>query len=258
MGLPIMGAGGIADVAVGVGIGVAGLAGATIPAMLRCMDLDALGLVYFDFNPEQIVMRRQPKLQQAPSTGAAAGRPAVAIADPPTINLKTLLIGWDTKMRVDTLLAWTAPPAGLATMIAGALGADINSTKLPDLTFQWGPPMVGFMYTVNLTNVSAQYTRFDSTGIPIRAMVTIDMKVLPSDLFGALPTNPTSGGLPGRNTHLVRENESLQSIAQQYYGKPGVWRKIAEINGITDPRRVRPGTTLYLPAASELSPAGSR
>jgi nucleoid-associated protein YgaU len=118
--------------------------------------------------------------------------------------------------------------------------------------------MVGFMYTVNLTTVDVKYNRFDSTGIPIRAEVNLQMKVLPDDLLGALPTNPTSGGLPGRNTHLVREDESLQSIAQQYYGRPGVWRKIAEINGITNPRRLRPGTNLYLPGPGELTPAGSR
>jgi nucleoid-associated protein YgaU len=32
-----------------------------------------------------------------------------------------------------------------------------------------------------------------------------------------------------------------------------MWRKIAEINGITDPGRVRPGTTVYLPGPGELT-----
>jgi len=258
MGLPIMGGGGIADMAVGVGVGVAALAGANIPGMLRCMDLDALGLVYFDFNPSEITVRRKSPTQNSSSMSASSSRPTPLVAQPPTISMKLLLIGWDTKMRADTLLAWAAPPRGLITAIVGALGGAIDSPKLPDVPFQWGPPMVGFMYTVNITSVDVKYNRFDSTGIPIRAEVSLEMKVLPNDLLGALPTNPTSGGLPGRNTHLVRENESLQSIAQQYYGKPGVWRKIAEINGITDPRRLRPGRNLYLPAPAELSPSGAR
>jgi nucleoid-associated protein YgaU len=55
----------------------------------------------------------------------------------------------------------------------------------------------------------------------------------------------------------VRQGESLASIAQKHYGRPGMWRTIAEINGIHDPGRVRPGTTVFLPGPAEI-PAGSR
>lgn len=257
VGMALGGAGGALDIAAGVGIGIAAAAGANIPGMIRCMDPAALGLVYFDFNPQEIKMSKKPNKQPIPNTKSSVNAPKIAVDQPPTITLKVTLIGWDTKMRVDTLFAWCSPPRGLLTAIAGLLGAQISTTTIPNLTFQWGPPMVGFMYTVNLKSVDASYKRFDHMGIPIRAEVQIVMDVLPNDLLGALPTNPTSGGLPGRNTHLLRENESLQSIAQQYYGKPGLWRKIAEINGITDPRRVRPGTTVYLPSPAEL-PAGQR
>src|SRR3954451_3460408 len=122
MGLPIMGGGGIADMAVGVGVGVAALAGANIPGMLRCMDLDALGLVYFDFNPSEITVRRKSPTQNSSSMSASSSRPTPLVAQPPTISMKLLLIGWDTKMRADTLLAWAAPPRGLITAIVGALG----------------------------------------------------------------------------------------------------------------------------------------
>jgi nucleoid-associated protein YgaU len=108
------------------------------------------------------------------------------------------------------------------------------------------------MYTVNFTSVTANYTRFHTSGIPIRADLTLKMTVKPS-LFGSIPTNPTSGGLPGRSTHMMRSGESLQSIAHSYYGRPGLWRKIAEINGIDNPSRVRPGTTVFLPSAAELT-----
>jgi nucleoid-associated protein YgaU len=247
---------GAASVAAGVGIGIAQAAGAPIPAMIRCLDPTALGLVLFDFNPDQITMSRRPQGGNRPKHQGGSTGYILAQSDPATLALKGIVFtGETTKLRVDTLLAWVGPPSGLATMISALAGIPISSTP-PVVTFQWGPPLLGFMYSVILTNVSATYTRFHSSGIPIRAELTLDMQVQPS-LLGSIPTNPTSGGLPGRTTHLIREGESLHSVAQQRYGKPGAWRRIAEINGITDPRKVRPGTTIFLPGEGELRTAAS-
>jgi nucleoid-associated protein YgaU len=70
--------------------------------------------------------------------------------------------------------------------------------------------------------------------------------------------NPTSGGQPGRRTHTVGQGETLQSIATANYGTPALWRRIAEVNGIDDPTRVRPGTTVYLPNGDELTAGSAR
>jgi hypothetical protein len=245
---------GAAGLAAGIGIGIAQAAGAPIPAMIRCTDPTALGLVWFDFNPDQISMSRQPKGSNYPRHNGGSTGYILAQSDPEKIDIKGITFtGETTKLRVDTLLSWAGPPAGLATMISALAHIPIR-TDLPDLTFQWGPPLLGFMYDVKMSSVSATYTRFHSSGIPIRAEVTLSMQVQPS-LLGQMPTNPTSGGLPGRSTHLMREGESLHSVAQQRYGKPGAWRRIAEINGITDPMRVRPGTTIFLPGEGELAEA---
>jgi Contractile injection system tube protein/LysM domain len=251
MTLAAIGAG--ANIVGGIGIGIAAMAGAQIPAMIRCTDPTALGLVYFDLNPDNITMSRSAKTGTKPNAQGGASPRVLQKSDPPTIQLtKCIMYGEDTKMRADTLLAWCAPPQGLITALVGLLG--VTNSNQPTVTFQWGPPMLGFMYDALVTKADVKYTRFHSSGIPIRAEVNVTLKVQPS-LLGSLPTNPTSGGLPGRTTHLVRENESLQSIAQQHYSRPGLWRKIAEINGIDNPQRLRPGTTVFLPGAGELEPA---
>jgi hypothetical protein len=257
MAIGVGDAGGALDMAAGIGIGVAAMAGASIPATIRCIDPTALGLVYFDFNPDKITIARQAKTGTRPSKNGGSSNRSFMSSDQPTISIsKATFVGEDTKMRIDTLLAWTSVPTGLLTALVGLLG--VTQTKQPEVTFQWGPPMLGFMYTATVQKVSANYTRFHSSGIPIRAEVDITLNTTPSLLAStATLTNPTSGGLPGRSTHLVRENESLQGIAQQHYGRPGLWRKIAEINGIHDPSRVRPGITIFLPGPSEL-PAGAK
>ncbi|WP_158893764.1 LysM peptidoglycan-binding domain-containing protein [Amycolatopsis anabasis] len=231
--------------------------GARVPAMLRCLDVTALGVVLFEFNPKEISFQRTASVGSYPSMGPQAGTPGGA--SPPVtrrvpgsqIRLQGVVFqGLDTKSRCDTLLTWMSPSTGFLGQLMALAGVNL-ATDPPDLTFQWGPPMIGFMYSVKLTGCDIRYKRFTPEGIPIRAHVNLTLTESPS-LLATLPTNPTSGGLPGRRAHTVALGETLPSIANVHYGRPGLWRRIAEINGITDPARLRPGTTVYLPNPEEL------
>ena len=50
--------------------------------------------------------------------------------------------------------------------------------------------------------------------------------------------------------------ESLPLIAARSYGHPGLWRALADANGIDDPFRMTPGRALLLPSVTELSGQG--
>ena len=45
----------------------------------------------------------------------------------------------------------------------------------------------------------------------------------------------------------VKQGETLALIAHEEYDDPGEWRRIADANGINDPKDVRPGMVLTLP-----------
>jgi len=227
-----------------------------IPAMLVCVEpLAAIGAVPFDFNPDSIDMTRTGKVKvernlrtRATPSGGTGG--ILCQADPPQIKLKDVLFeGLTTKMRCDQLLRWIGPYGGLPIPFVS-----LPAVNLPIITFSWGPPVVAFMYQVRITSCSISYVRFNSMGIPIRAKVSLTMLQEPS-LLSSLPTNPTSGGMPNRRTHTVSDGDTLQSLATTYYGRPSAWRYIAAVNRISNPSRVRPGTSIYLPNADEL-PAG--
>ena len=47
--------------------------------------------------------------------------------------------------------------------------------------------------------------------------------------------NPTTRGIDAISSHVVRDGDSLPSIAFAAYGDPTLWRTIAEANGIDDP-----------------------
>jgi nucleoid-associated protein YgaU len=251
----------IGGAVVGAAVAVAGaVTGGRVPAMLRCIEPANFGVVAFDFNPTKISMSRQTQTTTRTTPGSGSGSSggttgAIPGKSKPSQILisEVILEGPLTKSRCDTLLGWLYPGSAV-NLVAMVIGA-VRTTALPKLTFQWGPPMVGFMYDVNLTGCKVDYTRFTPMGIPIRAKISLTMMEKPSPL-GSLPMNPTSGGQPGRSAHTVSAGETLQSISYARYGTPALWRRIAEVNSIHDPTRVRPGAVVYLPNPDELT-AGS-
>jgi nucleoid-associated protein YgaU len=84
---------------------------------------------------------------------------------------------------------------------------------------------------------------------------SLTLQEVPNLLLYAL-TNPTSGGLPGRESHRVTAGENLQTISQRTYGSPSYWRAVADANGIDDPLSVRPGDLVSLPSPQEIVAAG--
>jgi hypothetical protein len=168
---------------------------------------------------------------------------AAAVQDLGTTNFKLSDLTFDGADVVKTcnqILDWTNP----STTTAGTANPTI-----PQLTFRWGP----LSYTVFLTNANVTYERFAPGGKPIRAKVGLTFIVNPP-----LPTltNPTSGGIHGRRSHRLVAGENLQHVAMANYGRPGAWRALAAANGIEDPLAIRPGTVIYVPAATELADGG--
>jgi hypothetical protein len=248
-----------------------------VRAQLMCTSPATPGTIEFDFNPESIRFRRVAEFDTHGSSTDDGPQPAGAMpalfkrADPAMITIDSITFeGIDTKPKCDQLLNWLTPGGGMLDRLAAgavplakpklgkALGGLIPNrmfkdytSKLPKLVLNWGPPVAGFYYEVYLKMVTAQYVRFSPVGVPVRAKVMIELQEVPN-LLATMPTNPTSGGLPGRAGHAVAEKETMPGIALEHYGTPGDWRRIAEVNDVDDPLRLRPGEVLYLPNPDEL------
>lgn len=52
---------------------------------------------------------------------------------------------------------------------------------------------------------------------------------------------------PEFRTHIVVQNETMQDIARQYYGKTSLWNVVARANPRIDPLKLREGMTLRIP-----------
>jgi hypothetical protein len=243
---------------------VTGEAALLATAMLICTDIKtaAVGEVKFDFNPDSIEMTRKSASggsaratsPNATGPGAIGGRSGVPPTPPMPAAPAALTIGMNslhfyglmTQMNCEKLLSWVQHAALLIP-----LPVPIISTKPPVLTFIWGPPIGGFTIDVLMTSCSVTYTRFLPTGTPIRADVKLTLQEHAPKFPG---TNPTSGGVPGRGSHVLHAGENLQSLALKHYGSERAWRRIAEGNGVDDPMRVGAGRALYLPSAENHGP----
>src|SRR5262249_20905882 len=107
-------------------------------------------------------------------------------------------------------------------------------------------------------SLSVQYTLFRPDGSPIRAqaklsLIQVEKAQDKSGGKGNNPKgpNPTTRAIPGLGSHVVRDGDSLASIAYAHYRDPARWRAIAEANGIDDPLRLRRGRTLSIPRIAE-------
>jgi hypothetical protein len=150
---------------------------------------------------------------------------------------QSLVPGGDISADCDQVQNWTCPTD---------FGPD-QKTHPPKVTFSWGM----FRFVGHVSSVKINYRMFGVGGRPLRAEVNVSLKENPDTL--AL-TNPSSGGIAGRKMHVLSEGDSLQSIAYAEYGKPSMWRVLAEANGIDDPLRVPPGTALLIPPTPSAGP----
>jgi phage tail-like protein len=198
--------------------------------------------VTFPFSPEKISLSHSAKLEEITTDKSATAteltyEDALKGIGPTTIGLSGLTFdGEKVKTGCEQLLKWTNAVTPQGSKVP----------ELPLLTFKWG----SIVWDVKLTSADITYTRFSANGVPTRAQANLKCVSRTNPPTG---TNPTSGGLPGRRSHVVIAGESLQHIAMASYGRPGAWRAVAAANGIEDPLRVRPGAVVYLPGPDELA-----
>lgn len=116
----------------------------------------------------------------------------------------------------------------------------------PVCTLSWGRYRNFFVGV--LTQLDQQLTLFLPDGTPVRATLGCTFQEISAEV--------TAGGVEPESSDVVksrvlRRGETLHSLAAQEYGDPARWRHIALANGITNPRTVRPGTSLTIPKLAE-------
>ncbi|MGH3620749.1 MAG: LysM peptidoglycan-binding domain-containing protein [Sciscionella sp.] len=200
------------------------------------------GRITFQFNPRELTMSKAARWAAEPARSAPHTGPAeFQGAEPCTLELEMFFDGTDGRTdvvaSVDKLFNCCVPTAESRSQ---------KKPVPPVVVFHWGK-ITGFPAVI--ASVSATYTLFTSTGTPVRALCSVRLDEIATEPTGQ---NPTSGALAAKRAHTIVAGETLPSIAYADYGDPALWRVIAEANGIDDPMRVPPGTSLTVPNLDEL------
>jgi Contractile injection system tube protein/LysM domain len=124
-----------------------------------------------------------------------------------------------------------------------------TSAVPPFVTFHWGSVVP---FKAVCTQLTVAYKLFRPNGDPIRADVKMTLKQADkastaSSNSGAGGQNPTTRANAGHGVHMVKDGDTLPSIAYAAYGDATVWRAIADVNGIENPLHLRRGRALSLP-----------
>ena len=212
-------------------------------ARIREKDNPLVG-VQCAFNPKSFTVTTGADWKRTPTRGSTEAPAAGYVGPRPrTLTISKLHFdgnwmdyfrtGGDVKRDVDQLLTWVKPVQGA------------TPPNPPILVFTWG---LETYFDCYLSAVTVTYTEFNPLGSVTRAQVSITLSEIPAD---PPLTNPTSGGPSGRRTHTIAAGDTLHSIAQREYGKPGLWRGLADLNGIDDPLRVAVGTSVLIPPREE-------
>lgn len=202
-----------------------------------------IGKIDFQFNPKELSLTKTAKWGRHPSPNAgSAAVPEFQGAEPCSMTLEMFFDAGATQdnsavQAVEQLFRCCVPTDKTRQ---DQLGVP------PWVVFHWGS-VSGF--TAYIASVAAKFTVFTSGGVPIRATATVTLKEIAAE---PAKQNPTSGGRAARRSHTLVDGDTLPSVAYAEYGDPALWRALAEANGVDDPMRLTPGTTLLVPAATEI------
>ena len=110
----------------------------------------------------------------------------------------------------------------------------------PVLKFVWG----NLNFTCVLSRVTKKFILFTKDGIPVRA--TLNVTFSEYSTGGASRERPLQSS-DKTKIRTVKEGDSLWAIAAEVYGDPGLWRPIADENGIINPRILEAGSEIAVP-----------
>ncbi|MFT4923421.1 MAG: hypothetical protein ACI8XM_002647 [Haloarculaceae archaeon] len=126
--------------------------------------------------------------------------------------------------------------------IESLLDLDDQRKAPPVLRVAWST----LQFTCVLESANTTYTLFMPDGTPARARMNVTF----TEYSTAEKKQREQPGTSEDNEriHVVTEGDTLWDIAAQQYGDPTKWRKIADENGISNPRTLQPGTELTIPS----------
>jgi hypothetical protein len=186
------------------------------------------------FNPAELKLDKSANWPKVPTAGRDTARSAFTHGEPYSLTLELF---FDTYESGEDVRDYTDEIVQLVTV-----QGDLH--RPPRCKMSWGSNNFGGSQWA-LQSLNQRYTLFLPDGTPVRASLGCSFKEWRSAKEEAQAVKRSSPDVA--KTRVVRRGETLSSIAAEEYNDPGLWRPIAELNRIHNPRRVAPGQVLAIP-----------
>jgi len=151
--------------------------------------------------------------------------------------------GTDVRIFTDRITGWDAGSmfSSLPGSAKGLMDIDSELHAPPVCLFVWG----AFIFQCIIERASKRFTMFLPEGVPVRATLSVTLKEYREVDEQVKEIAFQSADLTKR--WVVKQGDSLWSIAAKEYGDPADWRLIANANNIENPRIMNPGKELVIP-----------
>jgi nucleoid-associated protein YgaU len=208
------------------------------------------------FNPKEYTLNWNNKWEVKPVPGAGLPSAQFTGTDPQKLSIELLFD--DSDARAGSVMNIAEKLKAMMKVESKFGTGGKNNSRPPMVEFGWGKTLT---FKAVVDSLGLQYTLFKPDGTPIRALAKLGLTQVEkatakssggkSTRTNPPPQNPVLISPDGLRSHMVRDGDSLQSIAYAAYGDATQWRVIADANGIDDPVHLRRGTILAIPRLAE-------
>lgn len=217
-----------------------------VKAFLTRKDNPAV-VVPFLFNPKELSVEKSNQFAEVNIPGLPSPIYQFVRGNARSVTLDlffdTYEQGTDVRLFTDRITGWDAGSmfSKLPGIAKGLMDIDSDLHAPPVCLFIWG----AFIFQCIIERVTKRFTMFLPEGIPVRATLNITLKEYREVDVQVKEIALESADLTKR--WIVKQGDSLWSIAAKEYGDPSDWRLIAEANKMDNPRILKPGQAIVIP-----------
>jgi hypothetical protein len=194
------------------------------------------------FNPEEYTLNRENNFAQIGVPGLSAPITQFVHGNQQTLDMELFLDTYETHKHSNRELNAAGDDVRkLVNKVTGLMSIDPTTHAPPVLLFTWS----SLSFTCVLSRASQRFLMFKPDGTPVRARLTVTFSQYSNAELEAKEVKRETADYT--KVHIVRQGETLTTIAAAAYGDPRSWRPIALRNQIDDPLRIPAGTQLALP-----------
>lgn len=185
------------------------------------------------FNPESYNVTASPNLSSRKIMGVNGEHVQFISGGESVLSMTLHFDTYNSPMRLVDVRTMTK-------MLTDLVDMDGELHRAPKVTFVYGT----FIFTGIVQKADQKFTMFSRLGIPVRCELTFEIKkTFDSDDKKNEPKESSDR----TKVRTLQEGDQLWMLSSKEYDSPEHWRKIADANGIDNPRLLKNKNELTVP-----------